>query len=522
MEWRRAAPRDRAADAGGAAPAGDAGRHRRLARRRAAAAARLADGLDDEVDRLRIAAEQAGLLPVGIHFDSTVARRPARELGETLEPPARPLSRGVSSSRPTSTAARSATSGSRRSRAASTSWSASSTASAPASARIRAPGTCSRSRATSSGSSGWRAPTCSARSTLGGMTLRGRDGAVKAEHHRGRPARAGRRSAARAQARLLARRRRSPDLRVRGALAAAVGGWSLAAGDSVRVVKTATPFLEEFLRRTGAWESPNRLGEIFYRQPGRRGAALGRRGGAGSGARAERGPAGARARARAPLPLGAPLAGPRAPAQRRIRADRPRLLRHQLRRAAHRRRAASATSSPGDFRRFELLFEGHREAARCGRCGRRTPSGSSRRWSTAARVYESGDVELRLGGPDPDADDLGDLPPARRAPARDRAARVDVRGGALSGRGAALARHAVAPCARPARRARPRPRRPRFTAGRGLCRARGRVVDLRSGPRAAACRRLPRRRRRGRAAGDRPALRRRAALSPLPVRPRRR
>lgn len=44
-----------------------------------------------------------------------------------------------------------------------------------------------------------------------------------------------------------------------------VGEWSLATGDSIRVVRTATPFLEELRRRIGASESPNRLGEIFYR-----------------------------------------------------------------------------------------------------------------------------------------------------------------------------------------------------------------------------------------------------------------
>lgn len=49
---------------------------------------------------------------------------------------------------------------------------------------------------------------------------------------------------------------------------AAVGSWKLGAGDSVRVVKTSTPFLEEFLRRVGAWNSPNRLGELFYRVRG--------------------------------------------------------------------------------------------------------------------------------------------------------------------------------------------------------------------------------------------------------------
>jgi hypothetical protein len=46
-----------------------------------------------------------------------------------------------------------------------------------------------------------------------------------------------------------------------------VGDWRVAPGESVRVVKTATPFLEEFLRRAGAWELPNRLGQVYYRLP---------------------------------------------------------------------------------------------------------------------------------------------------------------------------------------------------------------------------------------------------------------
>ena len=46
-----------------------------------------------------------------------------------------------------------------------------------------------------------------------------------------------------------------------------VGGWQLAKGDRIRVVKTATPILEELLRRAGAWESPHRLGELYYRAP---------------------------------------------------------------------------------------------------------------------------------------------------------------------------------------------------------------------------------------------------------------
>jgi len=47
--------------------------------------------------------------------------------------------------------------------------------------------------------------------------------------------------------------------------AVAVGPWNLSAGDSIRVVRTATPYLEEFRRRLGAWESTRRLGDVLYR-----------------------------------------------------------------------------------------------------------------------------------------------------------------------------------------------------------------------------------------------------------------
>ena len=46
---------------------------------------------------------------------------------------------------------------------------------------------------------------------------------------------------------------------------ARAGPWNLATGDSIRVVRTATPFLEEFRRRLGAWESTHRLGDVLYR-----------------------------------------------------------------------------------------------------------------------------------------------------------------------------------------------------------------------------------------------------------------
>jgi hypothetical protein len=46
------------------------------------------------------------------------------------------------------------------------------------------------------------------------------------------------------------------------------GGLALARGDAVRVVRTATPLVEELRRQTGAWESPLRLGDLYYRLPG--------------------------------------------------------------------------------------------------------------------------------------------------------------------------------------------------------------------------------------------------------------
>jgi len=46
-----------------------------------------------------------------------------------------------------------------------------------------------------------------------------------------------------------------------------VGDWQLAKGERVRVVKSATPFLEELLRRAGVWETPHRLGQVFFRAP---------------------------------------------------------------------------------------------------------------------------------------------------------------------------------------------------------------------------------------------------------------
>lgn len=46
-----------------------------------------------------------------------------------------------------------------------------------------------------------------------------------------------------------------------------IGEWRLDRGESIRIVRTATPLMEEFRRRVGAWESPMRLGEVYYRLP---------------------------------------------------------------------------------------------------------------------------------------------------------------------------------------------------------------------------------------------------------------
>jgi hypothetical protein len=46
-----------------------------------------------------------------------------------------------------------------------------------------------------------------------------------------------------------------------------VGGWKLAASDSVRVVRAATSNVEEFLRRCGAWGAERLLGPLFWRLP---------------------------------------------------------------------------------------------------------------------------------------------------------------------------------------------------------------------------------------------------------------
>lgn len=180
---------------------------------------------------------------------------------------------------------------------------------------------------------------------------------------------------------------------------AVVGGWSVAAGDSIRVVKTATPFLEEFQRRTGAWESPNRLGEIFYRQP----AAAERLSIGAAGLVGALDPSAARPEMVLEL-------------ERRFRSERAWRVRVRLRNAGDEptdlaffdsnyvelRIAGGRISDadPGDFRRLELLFEG-------------TEKGTMRAMRSADTLrlfaplveggerFESGDVELLLSEPRP-------------------------------------------------------------------------------------------------------------------------
>jgi hypothetical protein len=46
-----------------------------------------------------------------------------------------------------------------------------------------------------------------------------------------------------------------------------LAGWSLPAGDSVRIVRLAASDLEELLRRLDLWANPNRVGQLYYRIP---------------------------------------------------------------------------------------------------------------------------------------------------------------------------------------------------------------------------------------------------------------
>ncbi len=46
-----------------------------------------------------------------------------------------------------------------------------------------------------------------------------------------------------------------------------VAGWSLAAEDTVRVVRVASSDLEELLRRLDLWANTNRIDQLYYRIP---------------------------------------------------------------------------------------------------------------------------------------------------------------------------------------------------------------------------------------------------------------
>ena len=174
------------------------------------------------------------------------------------------------------------------------------------------------------------------------------------------------------------------------------GPWTLAPGESVRVVKTATPFLEEFLRRTGAWESPNRLGEVFYRQP----AANERLSVGAVGLAAALAPDAARPELTLDL-------------ERRFRAERLWRVRVRLRNSGSEPTDLAYFDSnyvelrisggriggvdPGSFRRFELLFDGRERGTM------RALRQADTVWLFAPMVeggesFESGDIELILEG----------------------------------------------------------------------------------------------------------------------------
>lgn len=46
-----------------------------------------------------------------------------------------------------------------------------------------------------------------------------------------------------------------------------VGGWTIESGEGLRVVRAATSDLEELMRLIGTWEMPNHLGQVYYRLP---------------------------------------------------------------------------------------------------------------------------------------------------------------------------------------------------------------------------------------------------------------
>lgn len=361
-------------------------------------AKRMAAALDAEVARLRMAAEHAGLLPVGIHFDLEVAPEAFEELGEVLgrlrdrlegrlflsagvdrralgDERIAAIARGVDflvcflyGQRPDEEEDPGA-------------WDLQSVEGSVQ--RLERLGR----------------PYLLGAATLGGMTLRGRDGAVRAATTEG-------------DLRKLvdeARLELKPGFSLAGVdrqvlefvarSSCAAGPWTLAAGESVRLVRTATPYLEEFLRRTGAWESPNRLGEIFYRQPGP----------------AERLSIGAAG-------LAAVLAPDAAQPELVLEVERP-FRSDTLWRVRVRLRSVGSEptdlayfdsnyvelkiaggrvsdAEPGDFRRVDLLFEGReRNTMRAIR-----NADTVRLFAPlveAGESFESGDIELRLEGGGP-------------------------------------------------------------------------------------------------------------------------
>jgi hypothetical protein len=104
-------------------------------------------------------------------------------------------------------------------------------------------------------------------STIGGASWRGRDGSPKAsssELDLGALVRDVRLELKRGFS-LEGVDRQVYEFRARSPLE--VGGWKLGASESVRVVRAATSNVEEFLRRVGAWDSEHRLGPLFWRLP---------------------------------------------------------------------------------------------------------------------------------------------------------------------------------------------------------------------------------------------------------------
>ncbi len=156
--------------------------------------------------------------------------------------------------------------------------------------------------------------------------------------------------------------------------AARVGEWNLTPGDSIRIVRTATPFLEEFRRRLGAWESPHRRGEVFFRLRREERAAVTLRRQHRRCARAGCRRAGARARGRQGLHLRTALAGEVEAGEPQPGKHRPGVLRQQLRAASGGRRDHRRRWSPGSSSASSFWWTARR--APCGPFARRTRCGS--------------------------------------------------------------------------------------------------------------------------------------------------